>query len=245
MVFIGLPIYNIITDYFLNLPAEIYSSFFVVLILSIFAVIMGNQMKKADPLKKPNTIVFIGETIADGIEKFLVSMGGNRVKYLTPYFIALAMYIPVSFITGIFGLPSPINYYGVPLLFATASFVLIHVTAIRYQKWGYFKRFTAPFAIFLPVNLLTFFAPIVSLSFRMFGNALAGTIILGLIYWGTGNATELLLNILGLQNFNFLGPFITPVFHAYFDLFGALIQTLVFLSLSVLFISAEIPSENN
>jgi hypothetical protein len=82
--------------------------------------------------------------------------------------------LPVSFITGIIGLPSPINYYGVPLIFATASFVLVHATAVRYQKWGYFKRFTAPFAIFLPINLLTFLSPIVSLSFRMFGNALAG-----------------------------------------------------------------------
>jgi len=245
MGLIGLPIYNIIANYFLELPAEIYTSFLVVLLLSIFSIIVGNEMKKADPLKKPTTIVLIGETIIDGIEKFLVSMGGSRVKYLTPYFVALAMYIPISFITGIIGLPSPINYYGVPLLFATASFVLVHATAVRYQKWGYFKRFTAPFAIFLPINLLTFLSPIVSLSFRMFGNALAGTIILSMIYWATGNATELLFGLLGLQNFNFLGPIITPVFHAYFDLFGALIQTLVFLSLSVLFISAEIPSENN
>lgn len=243
--FIKLPIYNLIVNYLLELPAEIYTSIFVVIGLSIFAIVVGNQMKHADPLKKPNTIVFIGEFITTGVENFIVSMGGQKLKYLTPYFMTLALYIPISFITGMIGLPSPINYYGVPMLFATATFVLVHATAIRYQKLGYFKRFLAPFAVFLPINLLTFLSPIVSLSFRMFGNALAGTIILSMIYWATGNVTELLFNLLGIQNLNFLGPIITPVFHAYFDLFGALIQTLVFLSLSVLFISAEIPSENN
>jgi F-type H+-transporting ATPase subunit a len=245
MSFYSIPLYNLITNFFLNLPAEIYTSVLVVILLSIFSVYVGSQMKKSDPLKKPSTIVWLGETIVSGIENFIVSMGGNKLKYLTPYFMTLALYIPISFITGMFGLPSPINYYGVPMLFATATFILVHGTAMRYQKWGYFKRFTAPFAIFLPINLLTFLSPIVSLSFRMFGNALAGTIILSMIYWATGNATEILFNLLGIQNLNFLGPLIAPVFHAYFDLFGALIQTLVFLSLSVLFISAEIPSENN
>jgi F-type H+-transporting ATPase subunit a len=245
MSFYSIPLYNLITNFFLNLPAEIYTSVLVVILLSIFSIYVGSQMKKADPLKKPSTIVWLGETIVSGIENFIVSMGGNKLKYLTPYFMTLALYIPFSFITGMFGLPSPINYYGVPMLFATATFLLVHATAVRYQKWGYFKRFTAPFAIFLPINLLTFLSPIVSLSFRMFGNALAGTIILSMIYWATGNATEILFNLLGIQNLNFLGPIVAPVFHAYFDLFGALIQTLVFLSLSVLFISAEIPSENN
>ena len=245
MRFINLPLFNQISNFFLELPPEIYTSILVVIGLSIFAIVLGNALKKADPLKKPSTIVFLGEAIVSGIENFVISMGGPKLKYLTPYFVALALYFPVSFITGIIGLPSPINYLGVPLLFATFTFVLVHATAIRYQKWGYFKRFLAPFAIFLPINILTFLAPIVSLSFRMFGNALAGTIILSMIYWATGNVTEIVFNLIGIQNINFLGPIITPVFHAYFDLCGALIQTLVFLSLSVLFISAEIPSENN
>lgn len=232
-----------IADYFLNLPAEIYSSIFVVIGLSIFAIVIGSKVKKADPLAEPTTTTFIGETIVGGIEKFTINTMGPRFKPYAPYFGFLAMYIPVSFIVGIIGLSSPIAYYGVPLILALTTFIFVHMTAIKYQKWGYFKRFVEPFAVFLPINILTFPVILISLSFRIFGNALAGTIIMAMIYWATGNAAGALLGIFNLPAFNFIGPFVAPVFHAYFDFFGAFIQTLVFISLSCLFVAAEAPNE--
>ena len=39
----------------------------------------------------------------------------------------------------------------------------------------------------------------------------------------------------------FIAPFITPIFHMYFDLFSGFIQTTVFVLLSMLFISNEVP----
>jgi F-type H+-transporting ATPase subunit a len=39
-----------------------------------------------------------------------------------------------------------------------------------------------------------------------------------------------------------LAPLVAPWFHLYFDLFSALIQTLVFISLSMLFIAQEGPA---
>ena len=49
------------------------------------------------------------------------------------------------------------------------------------------------------------------------------------------------------QNLNFGGvisPIITPVLHAYFDLFSGLIQTTVFLFLSMIFIANEGPEDD-
>ena len=40
-----------------------------------------------------------------------------------------------------------------------------------------------------------------------------------------------------------LPPFITPILHAYFDLFSGLIQTVVFLFLSMIFIANEGPDD--
>ncbi len=234
---------DMVTQYFLELPAEIYSSILIAIAVGVFAIVIGNKMKKADPLARPSTAVLLGETIVGGIEGWTMNMGGPRMKGFAPYFCAVAIYLPISFISGMLALPSPVGYYAVPLIFALVTFISTHAVAFKYQKWSYFKRFTSPFAVFLPINILTFPANAISLSFRMFGNALAGTIILSMVYWATGNITEMLFNLVGLGNFNFIAPFITPFLHAYFDLFGALIQTLVFLSLSVLFISAEIPSE--
>ena len=42
----------------------------------------------------------------------------------------------------------------------------------------------------------------------------------------------------------FIAPFVTPVLHAYFDLFSGLIQTVVFLFLSMIFIANEGPEDD-
>jgi F-type H+-transporting ATPase subunit a len=150
------------------------------------------------------------------------------------------MYLPLAFLSGLLNLPSPITYFAVPLTFGIITFGLIHGTSIKYTKWRYFERFVSPTWLLLPINILTTPMTIVSLSARLFGNALSGTIIMSLIYWATGVAAEALTGSV----FNFFGPIIAPVFHAYFDFFGAFVQTLVFLSLTCLFIAAEGPEEN-
>ncbi len=232
-----------IANYFRNLPAEIYSSLIIVIFLSIVAIVIGRKVKQIDPLAKPTTATFIGETIVGGIDNFVVNMMGKRFKSFAPYFGFVAMYLPLSFVSGVLGLPSPVTYYAVPLMLAFTTFIMVHSTAIRFQKWKYFKRFISPFAVFLPINIMTYPIIIISLSFRMFGNALAGTIVLSLIYWATAGVAEALLGLLHIPAFNFIAPVITPLFHGYFDFFGALIQTLVFISLSCLFVAAEAPSE--
>lgn len=233
-------VFEIIGDYFLNLPMEIIVSLGIMLLIAIFSIIIGNKMKKADPLAKPTTAVFIGEFIVGGIVNFVEDLMGKGYKSYYGYFVMIAMYFPLAFITGLLNLPSPISYFAVPLVFGIITFVHIHWTAIKTNKWGYFERFVSPTPILLPINILTTPMTIVSLSARLLGNALAGTIIMALVYWATGNVAEALTGL----GFNFVGPLITPAFHAYFDLFGAFVQTLVFLSLTCLFIAAEGPEEN-
>ena len=43
----------------------------------------------------------------------------------------------------------------------------------------------------------------------------------------------------------FIAPFITPILHAYFDLFSAFIQTAVFIMLTMLFVANEVPDEED
>lgn len=236
-------VWDAMYKYFTTLPAEIYTSLLIVIVLTVFAIVIGNKIKKADPLARPTTATLIGETMVGGIENFVVNMMGPRFKKFAPYFLFVAMYLPLSFISGVFGFPSPISYYAVPLLLALTTFLMVHGTSIKYTKWGYFKRFISPTPVLLPINIMTFPSMVISLSFRMFGNALAGTIIMGLVYWATGGAAELLLSFIKVGPFNFVAPFITPALHAYFDFFGAFIQTIVFISLSCLFIAAEGPEE--
>jgi F-type H+-transporting ATPase subunit a len=157
------------------------------------------------------------------------------------------MYLPVALMAGLLGLPSPTTYWGVPLVFATITFLGIHGTAIKFQGFkNWSKRFVEPIFVFLPINILTLPSTIISLSFRMFGNALAGSIIMTVCYWGCSLLSEALFSLVSLDlTFNFSSLLITPVLHAYFDVFSGYIQSLVFIYLSCQFVAQEIPNDED
>jgi F-type H+-transporting ATPase subunit a len=223
-----------------GLPGEIYSSIIVVIIIAIISSVVYFKVKKTDPLAKPKGIVHLAEILVSTMDNLAKDFMGPKLRPLASYFTAIAIYIAIGFIFGLTGLPSPITYLMVPLMLAFLSFIGIHIIAIRYQKWRYFKRYTSPFFLFLPINVITVFAPILSLSLRLFGNALAGTVLMGLVYYFLQMGSAALFSFLP-AGFNsiFLAPIITPWLHLYFDLVTAFIQTLVFISLSMIFIGNE------
>jgi F-type H+-transporting ATPase subunit a len=60
----------------------------------------------------------------------------------------------------------------------TLSFVYVQVQKIRiHGVLAYFKEFFEPFFILLPLNIIGEFAKVASMSFRLFGNILGGSII--------------------------------------------------------------------
>ena len=83
-----------------------------------------------------------------------------------------------------------------------------------------------------------------SLTLRLFGNAIAGWVIMSLVY---GSLESVSANIFAALpeaiRGSFIAPIVTPVLHAYFDFFSGFIQTTVFLFLSMIFIAREKPEE--
>ena len=113
------------------------------------------------------------------------------------------------------------------------------------NKWKYFKRYIEPIPILLPINLLSMWAPLLSLSLRLFGNALAGFTLMSIIYYALGNLSTLIFGMFIPSGWAsiILPPFITPVLHLYFDVFSGVIQTLIFVMLTMIFIAQEDPEE--
>ena len=72
-------------------------------------------------------------------------------------------------------------------------------------------------------------APLLSITLRMFGNAVVGWVLLTLVDW----ALDYGASIIG----------VTPLLHAYFDLVSGLIQTLVYVYLTSLLVAQERPEE--
>ena len=234
-----------------GLSGETISSLIVVGILCLLSFYIAIRARFADPLKRPKGILFLAEVGVTFFDNLVESMMGKRYRGFGGFILAIACYLFISFIWGLTGLPSPVVYLATPLSLGLISFVLIHANAIRFNKWKYFKRYIEPIPIFLPVNLISMWAPLLSLTMRLFGNALAGWTLMTLIYQGMNGLGDVVINFVvngADQAFSIGGvitPIVTPVLHAYFDLFSGLIQTVVFLFLTMIFVANEGPEEES
>ena len=111
---------------------------------------------------------------------------------------------------------------------------------------AWFHGFIEPIPVMLPMNIIGKFSTMVSMSLRLFGNIICGSIMMSLVYSGAQVLSNLIAglftNVSG-NVFNFMGPVIAPVLHVYFDLFAGFIQTLVFVTLTVVLIGNDMPDE--
>ena len=228
------------------LPGEVISSLIVMVIIIILAIVVGIKARVTDPLKRPKGLLHLAEIGVNYFDGFSKDLAGSAMPNFGGFIMGVAVYLFIAFIFGLTGLPSPVTYMAVPLSLGFTTFVLIHFTSISYTKWQYFKRYIDPFPVFLPINLISMWAPLLSLTLRMFGNAIAGWALLTIVENAlTGLSSQLFSFIQNEWSGIFLAPIPLAILHAYFDLFSGLIQTIVFISLTAIFIGQEIPEEIN
>ena len=230
-----------------NLAGGVVTSLIVILIMIILAIYIGIRAHFQDPLKRPKGLLLIAEIGVNFFENMAEGLLGKRFRVFGGYLMAIGVYMFLAFIFGLTGLPSPITYMAIPLSLGLSTFMLIHATAIKYNKFRYFKRYIEPVPVFLPVNLISMWAPLLSLTLRIFGNAISGFVIMSIIYAGLETASASIFAALepmiGEWNQVFLAPLVTWVFHLYFDLWAGFIQTTVFLSLTSIYVGQEIPED--
>ncbi len=194
----------------------------VMLALIIFAVIANRKIKKADPNKVPGTFLNIVEYMVQAIDDLtLTNMGTKHGAKFSNYIGTIFIFILLSNISGLFGLRPPTADYGTTLALALITFVMIHYNGFKYQKASHVTNLFKPLLL-TPINIIGEIATPISMSLRLFGNILSGTVMMGLIY-------GLLPKIITLVWPGFL--------HAYFDVFSGAIQTYVFCMLTMVFIS--------
>ncbi len=213
-----------------HLPASITSMLVVVILLSVVSILVGNYFKRLDPKKKPGKFQNSVELTVEGIENMVVTNMGPHNRKFTPYMLTLALFLLVSNLWGLIGLTPPTSDISVTMALALITFVLTQVFTFRSNGGllGYLKSFTEPIAVITPVNIIGELANPISLSFRLFGNIMSGGLILGLVYAALGNVS----------------PIFTPLLHAYFDIFAGVLQTFIFVMLTMLYIGGDAAPES-
>ena len=236
---------NIFSNFFkINIPGELVSSLIVILIIVILSLVVGILARRQNPLKKPKGLLLVAEMGVNFLDNFAHDLVGTTLPNFGGFIMGVAMYLFISFIFGLTGLPSPVTYMAVPLSLGLTTFLLIHYTSARYTKWRYFKRYIDPIPIFLPINLISMWAPLLSLTLRLFGNAIAGWALLSIVEYALRDLSSTLFSFIQSEwNQVFLAPLPLAILHAYFDVFSGLIQTFVFILLTSIFVGQEIPEE--
>ena len=194
--------------------------------LLIFALVVRSKLKDTD---KPSGLQNVAELIVEMLDGMVNSSMGskNAVKYRN-YIGTLFFFLLISNISGLLGLRPPTADYGVTFPLGIITFILIQYNNIRWNKTGAFTDLFKPIPVLFPINLIGEIATPFSLSLRLFGNVVSGTVIMALIY-GL------------LSKFAFFWP---GILHAYFDVFSGAIQTYVFCMLTMVFITQKIPEKN-
>ena len=236
---------NIFSNFFsTEISGELISSLIVIFIIMVLSLIVGILAARHNPLKKPKGLLLVAECGVRFFDDFSRDLVGTTLPNFGGFIMGVAVYLFISFIFGLTGLPSPVTYMAVPLSLGLTTFLLIHYTSARYTKWAYFKRYIDPIPIFLPINLISMWAPLLSLTLRLFGNAIAGWALLSIVEYALRDLSSTLFFFIQSEwNQVFLAPIPLAILHAYFDVFSGLIQTFVFILLTSIFVGQEIPED--
>lgn len=218
----------------------------ITVFILIFLKFINIKLQKRDPLDKQSGIVLLSIWLVEMIDGWVDDMVSPKyTKEMAPYIGSIAIYILLSNYIGLLGFDNPTGNYSVTLTLAIITWIMIQVTDIKYSGVkAYIHSFFEPIFLFVVPNFFGTVAPMVSMSLRIFGNILAGTIIMQLVYSFASIVSNAILSIFSSSlSFNFLGPIIAAPLHCYFDLFSGLIQMYIFVMLTMVFVGNKIPEE--
>ena len=204
-----------------NVPVQISYAWLAMAILIGLSLAARFGLKKTAPTGVQNLL----ETVVGGLENFVVDIMGPEGKHYLSLIGSLFLFILVCNLLGLIpGFDSPTANINTTLALALVSFTATHYIGIKRHGFSYIKHFMGPMwalaPLMLPIELISHFARVMSLTFRLFGNMVA---------------KHKLLLVLAL-----LAPYIAPVPILGLGLLVAFVQALVFTLLTMLYLAGSI-----
>ena len=174
------------------------------------------------------------------------TMGKGGVKYRA-YIGTLFTFSFMGSISGVLGFRPYTATIAVTGAMALVTFVMIQAATIKDSGVkGWIKSYMEPFALMLPLNIVSNAATPVSMAARQFGNITAGFVISAMVYGALESLSSLLLSWIPnsfINSIPFLQVGIPAVLSLYFDWFGAFMQAFVFCMLTMVFIANACANE--
>lgn len=190
----------------------------------IFALVARYKIMHAEEVPRgfQNVVELLVETLENYVHG---TMGKHGTKAYVNYVGTIMLFILLCNISGLVGLRAPTADYGTTLCLAIISVAMIQYNNFKWNKFGAITGLFKPLWFLFPINLIGEVATVVSLSLRLFGNVMAGTVMISLYYT--------LMPVVATIG-------IPAAFHAYLDMFSGAIQAYVFTMLTMVFITNKI-----
>lgn len=214
-------------------------------IVFVLALTYFLMIRKVGPRQVPNKFLLMVGGLVSFIKGLVAEVIGPKHTKLTPYFLFLFIWLATSNLIILLGFKETATALTVPLVFAITTWIGSQVVAVKYQKWSYFNKFLIRIKIgnvkipvlINPLEVVAKITPIISLTFRMWGNITAGSIIYALVWWAFAGITDPYPQI-GILLIT--ATIIMPFLLGYFTMFAGLIQAFVFTLLSITYWGQEI-----
>jgi F-type H+-transporting ATPase subunit a len=173
----------------------------------------------------PGPVQVLGELFVSALYKLTEdALDEEMARTYGPLTIALFMFLLLSNWLGIIPhLGEPTKDLNTPLSLGIMGFFIAHYAGIKTKGIkGYLKEYCEPIFIMAPLNIIGELAKIISISFRLFGNIMGGSIIILVVSYLT---------------YSIILP---PFLYFFFGCFVGTIQAFVFTMLTIVYISVQV-----
>jgi len=196
-------------------PHVIYT-WFVMILLIVLGAIAAKGVTMV-----PGKMQNLFEMVISGIEEFMVDQTGEEGRWVFPILGTVFLYIFTCNLIGLVPtLMPPTASINTTVSCAITVFVFTHFIGFKYHGLKYYKHFMGPVwwlsPLILPIELVSHFARVLSLSMRLFGNMFGHEMVL-FIFFGLA------------------GLFLAPLPIMAMGIFVSFVQAFIFFLLSTIY----------
>jgi F-type H+-transporting ATPase subunit a len=218
--------------------APIPDSFAMELLVFFFLLVIFFLLRSRLSVESPGAL----QHMFEGIEGFVLGQSheiiGHHVEPYTAFFAILFIFILVCNLIGLIpGFDSPTGVPVVPLGCAICAFLYYHAQGFKHAGLKYLLHFFGPpmegmplvarialAVLMLPIELVSHFARLLSLTVRLWANIFAGDLIT-LVFFS-------------------MIPIGVPIIFSGLHIVVALLQAYVFMLLSIIYVSGAVAEEH-
>lgn len=200
-----------------ELNETIVFTWLVMALLTIASALVTSRLENA---KRPSRWQMALEVIVETIERQIEDIGARHPRRYLPFVGTLFLFIATANLLAIVpGYRPPTGSLSTTAALAISVFIAVPAYGVVQRGFfGYLSNYVRPTVLMLPFNVIGEISRTVALAVRLYGNAMSGTVIIGILIS--------------------IAPFFFPIAMQLLGLLTGMIQAYIFAVLSMVYIAS-------